>query len=306
LGTASEGDELEVLVKEVLPRIPERTDGKFNIDVYYAGELGIDYDAGPHAVGAGVADIYLAGWHGFHCGDLPILGLTELPMLISTLAQAQEANDFMRPYWERWYLDTYNVQIIDTGVFPSIQMPATTRAIDNLLDWDGIKIRGPGLGRRQFLEAMNASVTETSFVEVYGALQLGVVDGVLMSTDGFLRANWFEHLTHVYVIPVMIGDHLAYVNPDSYAELPDSYRKVLIEVFDEYHELMAEAAREGTYSDDDLAWLAGAGLEIVYPSYEVLSTMRSRMAPIWDEWASEIGGEAPAVLARVKAIAGIK
>jgi len=306
LGTASEGDELEVLVKEVLPRIPERTNGKFNIDVYYAGELGIDYDAGPHAVGAGVADIYLAGWHGFHTGDLPILGLTELPMLISTLAQAQAANDYMRPYWEDWYLDTYNVQIIDTGVFPSIQMPATNKSIDDLLDWKGMKIRGPGLGRRQFLGAVDASVTETSFVEVYGALQLGVVDGVLMSTDGFLRANWYEHLTHVYVIPVMVGDHLAYVYPDSLAALPDSYRKVLLEVFDEYHELMAEAARKGTYSDEDLEWLAEQGIEIVSPPDEVLNELRGRMAPVWDEWASEIGGEAPVHLAVVKNIVGIE
>jgi len=307
LNNPHDGDEYEFFWEEVLPRIKDRTDGKFIIDCYFGGELGIGYDQEPVAVGKGVVDMAGADWNGFHTpSDLPLLAIDELPMLIRTLPQAQAVTDFLRPKIEELYFAKFGVQMLAVGPYPTLQMPVTTKAPPSMTDWSGMKIRAGGPAGRMFVKTAGGTVTQCAHSEAYQAMQLGVVDGVITSIDCTERTKWYEPCNYLEAIPLGVGTYLWYVNPDSLAALPDSYRKVLIEEFAIYTEHMTKMVNENTRQNEVLKTVADYGLEILTPTDEELDELTKMMEPAWDKWVEDTGGEAAAYLAKVKEICGVK
>jgi len=302
-----DGDEFEFFWDEVVPNVKERTNGKFIINCYFGGELGIGYDQEPAAVGKGVVEMCGADWNGFHTpSDLPLLAIDELPLLIRTLQQAQAVTDFLRPTMDEMYFNKYGVKMISVGPYPTLQMPVTTKAPPSMTDWSGMKIRAGGPAGRMFVKAAGGTVTQCAHSEAYQAMQLGVVDGVITSIDCTERTKWYEPCNYLEAIPLGVGQYLWYVNPDALAALPDSYREVFLDEFAKYDAYMRKKVEENTRQDEVLRTVEEYGLEILYPTDEEMDELTKMIKPVWDKWVEDTGGEAAAYLAKVKEICGLE
>lgn len=181
-----------------------------------------------------------------------------------------------------------------------------TKPFPDMLDWGGLKVRTPGAGMGDFVEAMGGVNVYTAWAEMYQAMKLGTIDGVFTSIRATISENLWEQMTHIYEFRVLTGEHYTFVNPEALAALPAEYRQILLEEL--------AIAEQGLWDliipvdipgDEVIEFALSKGIEVVYPSQEVLQAMQDKVKPLWEQWAMDNGPMARDMLNEIYDVFGI-
>lgn len=169
------------------------------------------------------------------------------------------------------------------------QLTNNVRPVSTPADLSGLTLRVPGLKLYQgIFNTFGVSPVPTSFGELYGALQQGVVNGQ-ENPISLIYVSRFHEVQKYITIWNYSADSIGILTNQA---LWDGLSPKEQEVFTA---AAAEAAawhrQEQAAADKQFLEEIGKSLEVVTLSPEQIAAFREAMQPIYDEWAPVIGAE---------------
>lgn len=167
------------------------------------------------------------------------------------------------------------------------QLTNSVRPITSPADISGLTLRVPGLRLYQSVfNQMGVSPVPTSFGELYGALQQGVVDGQENPISLIYVSNFHEVQKYMTIWNYSADAIGILTNSDLWAELSETEKRIFTEAAQEaamWHREEQARANAALLTEIERS------LEVVTLTPEQVAVFREAMAPIYEEWRPIIG-----------------
>jgi tripartite ATP-independent transporter DctP family solute receptor len=218
--------------------IKKRSDGRYQIDVYPASQLGKENDIN-QGLSLGTVDIIISG-SSFAAKAFPRIGVTYYPYTFRGPEHllAYTRSDIYKELTAGYEQKTGN-EIVATTYYGT-RHTTSNRAIAKCADMKGLKMRVPDVPAYLAMpRACGANTTPIAFAEVYLALQNGTVEAQENPLPTIEAKKFFEVQKHI-VLTGHIVDHLnTVVAGGVWKKLSEADRKLFTDV-------MLEAAAKAT------------------------------------------------------------
>jgi len=262
--------------------VKERTNGQVVIDMSYSGSLGSAAET-IEALQFGTTNIVIQEVGHLDSYDA-LAGLGSYPYLIrdydhfKVVMQKGGVGQAFHDEIEK----RAGFKLIGAG-FRGAREMATRRPIEKPEDLAGLKLRVPNQQIfRATWETLGASPTPMPSLEVYSALQQGIIDAAENPLEAHLRSKYYEAVPYV----IMTGHVNAYYtfifDADFFNKLPKETQAILIE---EGEKAMAWGSEEmqkllATYEGE----LEKHGVKIVRPD---VAAFREKLVPLKDKYPAD-------------------
>ncbi|MDF2614640.1 MAG: hypothetical protein K0S71_2426 [Clostridia bacterium] len=188
--------------KEFARLISEKTNGRIQIDTYFAGQLG-DEKTMMQSLQMGAVDMFrgnVVSMGDFGAKPMSVLGLPYVFRDLDHLSKVLRSDIGINLLDEVQKAGTQMVAIGYMEEGPR-NMFFTSKKVTKLADLKGLKIRVPETQlMMDTIKALGASPTPISYAELYTSLQTGVVDGAENGITGYATNNFNE------VAPIFVKD----------------------------------------------------------------------------------------------------
>jgi len=275
--------------KDTLERL---SGGRVKVDLFPNGQLG-DAKSMAQQIRRGTIGVGSFSSGVFASLYYPKLGIIDLPFLYSTRAQMVDALSTDSKYMS----ELVNEIATETGVrilgfepygFRNFTTKGTQ--IKSPKDMVGLKMRTQEIVPHQkMMESLGASPTPIPFMELYSALQTGVVDGEENPLATILQQKFYQVQDNLTLSGHLMTIAGIFVNEKWYQSLPEDLRAAVNEAHAE-----ASLAYAGIGSVQDvlaLNQLKEKGMTIYAPSNEELQSFRDATIEPVKKWAMEEYGE---------------
>jgi tripartite ATP-independent transporter DctP family solute receptor len=218
---------LNVRVTQAAERIRTATNGRFDLQVFPAGQLGTDTDM-LSQVRSGAIEFYTAS--GLVLSTLvPLTAINALGFAFSDYSQVWPAMDGKLGAVIRAKIDAAGLHAIDKIFDIGFrEVSSSTHPITDQDSFKGFKVRIPPsqLGVSMF-RALGASPATLNFAEAYTALQTHVVDGQENPLSIIDTAKFYEVQKYVSMTNHMWDGYWLLCNGRAWKSLPDDVRAVV-------------------------------------------------------------------------------
>ena len=279
-------------LKRIITAIEQDTNGEVKIKLNLAGSLPIQSSDITQATGEGTVQF---GDDGFFLGAVPIAGVLRLPMLISSRAEFDKAEEIMRPYIDRAFAKQ-DVVVLGRFVFP-FQVAFTTKKLGNLEEFSGQKFRVTSPEQAEFVKRFGGVPITLGAPEVPPSLQRGTIDGVFTASAGGGKI-WGDLLKYNYRLGVNYFDGVYIVNKKAFDKLSQTNQQKIRQAV----QRLAPATTDqlGKEESEVTAMLKSKGMVINEATPEQIVAATKKMAPYWEDWAKQRGPEAIEALKKVR------
>jgi tripartite ATP-independent transporter DctP family solute receptor len=280
---------LNVRVKQAAERISAATNGRFDLQIFPAGQLGTDTDMLSQVRSGGI-QFYTAS--GLVTSTLvPLAAINALGFAFSRYDQVWSAMDgklgaAIRAKIEEAGLHPID-KIFDIGFR---EVSSSTHPITDPDSFKGFKIRIPPsqLGVSMF-KALGAAPVTLNFAEVYTALQTHVVDGQENPLSIVDTAKLYEVQKYISMTNHMWDGYWMLTNGRAWKSLPDDIRVV---VSRELNAAAEEDRKDIAALDASLKTkLEAKGFQFNSPDIEPFRTTL-RASGFYEQWRKSFGEEA--------------
>src|SRR5258707_11816376 len=216
--------------------IKKRTNGKYEIQVFPASQLGNENQIN-EGLGLGTVDIIYTGVN-FAAATSKPLGITGAPFILRDF-------DHWKAYREsklfaelaKGYDDKTKHKVVALTYYGQRHVTAN-KSISKPEDMKGMKLRVPPAPLfLMFTKSVGANATPIAFAEVYLALQQGTVDGQENPLPTIMAKKFYEVQSHIMLSGHITESLLVIVGNHVWAKLSDEDKKTFNEV------LVAAAAK---------------------------------------------------------------
>jgi tripartite ATP-independent transporter DctP family solute receptor len=218
---------LNVRVTQAAERIRSATNGRFDLQVFPAGQLGTDTDM-LSQVRSGAIEFYTAS--GLVLSTLvPLTAINALGFAFSDYSQVWPAMDGKLGAVIRAKIDAAGLHAIDKIFDIGFRdVSSSTHPITDPDSFKGFKVRIPPsqLGVSMF-RALGASPATLNFAEAYTALQTHVVDGQENPLSIIDTAKFYEVQKYVSMTNHMWDGYWLLCNGRAWKSLPDDVRSLV-------------------------------------------------------------------------------
>ena len=269
-------------------RVEAATGGKLKINVLPAGSSGYKDSQVLDAVSENLLQMAeLPGsWAG---GQEQIMEMMDLPLFVPGDIQFRfKLEDTLRPLYADLLKKKYEV-----GVYTLLQHRPrrlyTRNAVRTLSDLKGLKIRAIGPADSAFVRGIGAEGTTTNWLEVYTALQQGVIDGV-MATDGVVYPmKFYEVAPNIYDTENAGPSVFIIYSEKALAKLPPDVREKYLGM----RQTLTDANRAILREEDAKARqvLLQNGMKVHSVTDADQAKMRVVAKQIVDQWAARLDRE---------------
>jgi tripartite ATP-independent transporter DctP family solute receptor len=212
--------------------INKRTNGRYQIDVYPASQLGKESDIN-QALSLGTVDMIISG-SSFAARSYAPIGVTYYPYTFTgadhllAYTKSDVFKELAKGYEEK---TTHHIVAV---TYYGVRHTTSNRAFKNCEEMKGLKIRVPDAPAYLAMpRACGANTTPIAFAEVYLALQNGTVDAQENPLTTIEAKKFFEVQKYI-ILTGHIVDHLNTVLSGAlWAKLSDEDRKIFTEVAQE-------------------------------------------------------------------------
>ncbi|MFK5951844.1 MAG: TRAP transporter substrate-binding protein DctP [Desulfobacterium sp.] len=217
-------------LSDLIAMIDKQSNGRLKINYMGGPEVIKSFDQG-EAIRRGTIDMILYTPFGYLKSFAPVLQAKGLSQLTSW----EERQTGVHDIWDRIcqekigakYLGTIH-SVIDFSIY-------TSKKVEKIADFKGLKIRAMPL-YTPFIQKLGAKPIIIPPTDVYTAMQRGVVDGYMFTTD-FEIPDWGWHeVTKYKIVPgVFQLENATLINLKKYNSLPKDLQQVLehcVEVFE--------------------------------------------------------------------------
>lgn len=243
------GKMIDTFQVELQKRVAERTDHTISFVEGYSGSI-VKVNEVLEGVQDGLLDI--GGYcFCFEPSNLPLHSFQAMVPFgpgdtVQSVAVARDVYEAV-PYLSNVFPDRYNqvlLSLVSTGEYHiGSKFPWKT-----LEDLQGEKISGAGVNLN-WLEHAGVNPVTTSLGAAYTEMSTGLFDGFIIFPSAWLGLKLFEVAENYTLVGFGSVSWLAVtVNKDTYDELPEDVREILMEVAAEY-ELQANAINQSNYAN---------------------------------------------------------
>ena len=285
--------------------IEAQSNGRIRVELYPFMQLGGAAPDQYDLIRDGVID---GGWviPGYQAGRFPEAEALELPFM--TTKSAEEASRAAWAYTQAHLMDDFaDIHVIAAHMHGRGLIHLQGPAIEDLADFNGLRLRGPSRAATLLLERLGATPVGMPVPAFPEALARGVVDGGVITWEQAPSLR-LDELTESHTD--VAGDHSLYnlyflwaMNRDVYEGLAPDLRAVI----DANSGLMASAWAGRAHDIGDLAGrlaMEEAGNTIAEMSPELTAEVRTLGEAVIDDWIAEMtarGLDAEALVAAARA-----
>lgn len=274
-------------VDQLIEMIKENTGGRIVISKFPAGAI-VPGGEVLTAVATGTLDMSVS-IGGYNAGAIPAAAVEDgLPLQWTSLRQMTEViwdyglEDLMRPEYEKqgvYLLGLYECGGTGAQIF-------TRDKITSLAGLSGKKIRTWGK-YLTLVEKLGASPVSMPLPEVYSALQMGALDGVLIVT-AVIDSNKFYEVVPYGLLPQFSwgATHSTFINPDKWNELPDDLKLLVELTFKDWRSWNARYYNP-RYNYVTVEEVEKMGIEMITLSSADVDKAKKAAYEIWDEEAAK-------------------
>jgi len=269
---------------EMTRRIGARTDGKFNVRMLVAKEIGIDRDEFPQALARGTIDMAWL-YSPVMSGVYSFLGVFDLPYLTTDQDSVFKVNEAVWPMLSEATKDAGYV-FVPNGLFAWLPQDILMKdKVADLGNLQGLKVRVWRAADATLIKALGGEPVYMPIAEVYLAMQRGVVQGLNTGPQAMVENSMWEIGKYYYAVRLEPGCAWTAVNQKKWDGLPGEYKKVLQE------EVAAATKRIRDKYDKEVnkqkAALSDKGIIINEPSKAEIDAWRKAAQSIWNPWAEK-------------------
>ena len=269
------------------------SDNKIQTRVNVGGSLPIPGTAVTQAIGDGTLTF---AHDGFFTGNVPLGGLTNLPLLTPTHEDFRKALAILEPYLAR-ELEKKGVKLLATYNFP-IQTIWAVNKLTSVADIKGKKMRVNNQPQADFMRRFEATPVTLATPDVAPALERATVEGLMTASAGGGRL-WGDMLKYNFRLGLNYDLMLIIANKDAYDKLAPDLQAKFVEAA---RKDAAELTKELANSEDEVtATLKSKGMVVTVPDPSVRVDAVNRVREYWDTWAKGVGPVAVEALAKVRA-----
>jgi len=229
--------------------IKKRSNGRYQIDVYPASQLGKENDIN-QGLQLGSVDIIISG-SSFAAKAFPRIGVTYYPYTFRDVNHllAYTKSDIFKELAAGYKQRSGGNEIIATTYY-GVRHTTSNRPIAKCADMKGLKMRVPDVPAYLAMpRACGANTSPIAFAEVYLALQNGTVEAQENPLPTIEAKKFFEVQKHI-VLTGHIVDHLnTVVSGQLWAKLSDADKKMFSDVA---QEAAAKASQEIAAKEKEL------------------------------------------------------
>ena len=185
----------------------------------------------------------------------------------------------------RWNAMTYASTLLPQYEFLGKGKPPTT-----LAGWKGLRVRaGGGLG--DAMEVLGAIKTTTTATEVYTAMQRGTMDAASFPFTYAQVAYKINEVSDWFTTNMSPGTSECPIvfNKDSWAKLPEQYKKLLTDAKSEVNK--AQIAAYVNIDKKNLPMLYRTLKPVTYSEGQLRDFRRVAGKPVWDKWVADNKGK---------------
>jgi tripartite ATP-independent transporter DctP family solute receptor len=222
--------------------IKKRTDGRYEIQVFPASQLGNENQIN-EGLGLGTVDIIYTG--------VAFAGATYKPIAISNAPYVLRDFDHWKAYRDgalferlaKGYEDTAGHEVLALTYYGQRHVTAN-KAINRPEDMKGMKLRVPPAPLfLMFTKSVGANATPIAFAEVYLALQQGTVDGQENPLPTIKAKKFYEVQSHIVLTGHITESLLTIVGGHVWSQLSEEDKKIFAEVLKEAASKATDAIR---------------------------------------------------------------
>ncbi|OWU83209.1 hypothetical protein ATO6_20445 [Oceanicola sp. 22II-s10i] len=273
--------------------VEQLSNGRIKFETYDAGAL-TSVTGMLEAVDQGILDVSQS-WGAFYTGDVPEADVeVGLPLAWEQPWEAYDAyyNRGLREIVSGAYESKFNVKHFPAIIALTYGI-ALREEITSISELAGKKIRAVGV-YGDFVQQLGASPVVVPGAELYTAMQLGTIEGVLYGAEAVAAANLQDFCkTMIYTPNWNTGVGHWVVNADVFASLPEDLQEVI-----EFASRYGNAAQAMNYSAAEAEYmqvLKKAGLKMLMPSDDELAMLNEAAQKTWDQVAAKSEGTAKGV-----------
>src|SRR5436190_5421727 len=218
--------------------IKKRSNGKYQIDVFPASQLGNENQIN-EALGLGTVDMIYTGVAFAGSIHKPI-AITNAPFVLRDFEHWKLYRDsqLFRDI-AKGYEDKTKHKVI-TLTYYGQRMVTANKEIKKPEDMKGMKLRVPPAPLfLMFTKSVGANATPIAFAEVYLALQQGTVDGQENPLPTIMAKKFYEVQSHIMLTGHITESLLTILGSHVWAKLNDDEKKI-------FNELLIQAAANAT------------------------------------------------------------
>lgn len=269
------------------------SNGRIQTRVNVGGSLPIPGTAVTQAVGDGTLTF---AHDGFFTGNLPLGGLTNLPLLVRTHEDFRKAVAILEPYLAK-ELDKKGVKLLATYNFP-IQTIWAVNKLNALSDLKGKKMRVNNQPQADFMRRFEATPVTLATPDVAPALERSTVEGLMTASAGGGRL-WGDMLKYNYRLGLNYDLMLIIANKEAFEKLPPDMQTQFV---DAARKDATDLTKELADSEDQVTQqLKSKGMVVTLPDDAIRQEAVAKVREYWDQWAKGAGPEAVEVLGKVRA-----
>ncbi|HEY5831135.1 MAG TPA: sialic acid TRAP transporter substrate-binding protein SiaP, partial [Hyphomicrobiaceae bacterium] len=218
--------------------IKKRTNGKYQIDVFPASQLGNENQIN-EALGLGTVDMIYTG--------VAFAGSIHKPVAITNAPYVLRDFDHWKTYRDsplfrdivRGYEDKTRHKVVSLTYYGQ-RMVTANKEIKKPEDMKGMKLRVPPAPLfLMFTKSVGANATPIAFAEVYLALQQKTVDGQENPLPTIMAKKFYEVQTHVMLTGHITESLLTIVGSHIWPKVSDADKKI-------FEEVLTQAADKAT------------------------------------------------------------
>lgn len=212
--------------------IGKRTEGRYQIDVFPASQLGKESDIN-QGLTLGTVDIIISG-SSFAAREYPPIGVTYFPYTfrdanhLLAYTKSEKYKELTAGYEEA------SGHHITATTYYGTRHTTSNRPIAKCADMQGLKIRVPDVPAYLAMpRACGGNTAPIAFAEVYLALQNGTVEAQENPLTTIEAKKFYEVQTHINLTGHIV-DHLnTIVSKNAWAQLSDADKAIFTEVMQE-------------------------------------------------------------------------
>jgi TRAP-type C4-dicarboxylate transport system substrate-binding protein len=247
-----------------------------------------------NAVNNGVLDVSQS-WGGFYVGVVPEADVeTGLPLAWDEAYEVYDAyyNRGLLQVIQNAYESRFNVKYFPAIISMKYAI-STTKPVHHLSELKGMKLRAIGV-YGEFAQALGAAATVIPGAELYTALQLGTIDGLIYDTEACVATGLEKFFKTSIVKPNLnAGAGQWVINKKTWDSLPKDLQEVIENVVQ--YGNMASAMTYRASAEMSLGKMKKAGVELVALPDKEVDEARNVAIKLWDKVASRTEGAAKGV-----------
>lgn len=215
--------------KDFAAAVEERTNGRVEIDIIFAGGLGKGGELMTLA-GRGAIDI-AAVVPGYYPDQLLFWKAYQIPFIFESPRQAMEisAESYQALPVFREELDKFNVRFLFHQPLGSYFMTGPDGNCDNLAGLKGKKIRSFGADIPKMFEAIGAVPVSVGFGDIYEAVQRGTLDYSFINLGNINAIKVYEPGKYSCGPAMSITGHLLVIGKKTWDSLPADIQQIMTE-----------------------------------------------------------------------------